>query len=48
MSWYKRTPKAKAPEKVKPHRTSPISEQVLKVAKEKTNPKQDKKEDKNE
>jgi hypothetical protein len=48
MSWFKRTPKSKTPDKPKPHRTSPISDQMLKVAKEKTSPKQANKEQKNE
>jgi hypothetical protein len=48
MSWYNRKPRPKTLEKLKPHRASPMSEQVLKIAKEKSNPKTNKKEDKNE
>ncbi len=46
MSWYKRTPRVKAPGKPKPHRTSPIVEELLKETKKKTGPSQDPKGDK--
>lgn len=48
MSWYRRKPRLKTPDKPKPHRTSPLSEQVLKNAKDKTGPTTPKKEGEND
>lgn len=36
MSWYMRRPKTKEPPKQVPHHHSPMSEKVMKEAKEKT------------
>lgn len=38
MSWFKRRPRIKEPEKLIPHHFSPLSEKALKEAKEKTQP----------
>lgn len=48
MSWYKRTPRVKTPEKIRPHKTSPITDQVMKDLKQKTGPTPDKDDKKNE
>lgn len=47
MSWYKRTPRVKTPEKVRPYKTSPIADQIMKETKKKTGP-SNKEEKKNE
>ena len=37
MSWFKRSPRAKEPQRTTPHKTSPASEKILEEAK-KTGP----------
>lgn len=46
MSWFKRTPRHKTPEKPRPHRGSPISDEIMKLTKERTSPTENKKDDK--
>lgn len=48
MSWFKRTPRQRTVEKPKPHRTSPLSQQAMQQTEDKTKPKKDNKENKNE
>ena len=43
MSWYNRKPRIKEPPKQVPHHKSPMSEKVMKEAKEKTKPTESKK-----
>lgn len=48
MSWFRRRPKLREPERKVPHHTSPITERHLKDVKEKTKPEEIKAVDKPE